>query len=125
MEKEELKVGGTVFISGDLRDKNRKKLTKATIKKIGRKWIEVEPSYLGRFSIETGMEDAGAYTSVRKLYLSADEFYDKMDIRSLCRAIRNMFNQTDTKILERVSEAELEEAARLLHIEYNKVDREF
>ena len=125
MEREKLNPGDTVFISGDLRDKHRNKLTKATIKKIGRKWIEVEPSYLGRFSIETGMEDAGAYTPVRKLYLSADEFYNKMDIRSLCRAIRNVFNQTDTKIMETVSVAELEEVAHLLHIDFEKVEREF
>ena len=111
LEKKNLSVGMTVYISGDRRGRDTGTLTKASVSKIGRKWIEVEPSYLGRFSLETGMEDAGNYTPVRRMYLSADEYYDAVDrywlemalTRINCQSLRNIPSSSPFHLCRRQS----------------------
>lgn len=119
INKSDLYVGMPVYISSRSVGSRRKtEFVEARISKIGRKWIEVEPVYLGRFSIEDG-EDAGECTPVRRLYSSPDEYFNVVDRNRLIMELIRM----DKRLVENILTPQLEQVAELLGLTYEKVDR--
>lgn len=122
MDRKDFSVGMTVYISPDWRGKT-KRLQKATIKKIGRKWVEVEPEFLGRFSIATGEEDAGRYSPTRKLFLDPQLYYDNIDSIRIQQAVHQLL--TNYQTMASVSLEQWKAIAEILGAEYTPIEREF
>ncbi len=83
----EWEVGQVVYIvSGNGR---RRQGSEATITKINRKWVEVEPIYLGKFSKEDGsLQAPRGYTSDGKAWPSKKAYEDDKRLKEKWAALR-------------------------------------
>ena len=68
-----------------------KEIKTVTIKKIGRKYFEVNEMN-GRFFIDTLEIDGGQYTPEWQGYLSLKHIEDKIESEKICNELRQFFN---------------------------------
>lgn len=98
MENEErLLVGNKVWIVDSL-SRPEDGLKEAIISKIGRKYFEVTPSYMGRFHINSLIHDRGNYSPRFKLYLSKEDYEDEIECSKIHSELRNIFGYGKSKI---------------------------
>lgn len=55
------------------------KLEEAAVLKVGRKWVELDPSYLGRFDVDTLLlKGESKYGSPGRVYRSPEDFHTEL-----------------------------------------------
>jgi hypothetical protein len=60
-----------------------------TVEKIGRKWVEISPHWVGRIDIQTLRVDGGNYTSPGQCWLSEEAYKQKAAADAAWSAMRN------------------------------------
>jgi len=85
----ELKVGQEIFLKST--PYSKPEIVKATISKIGRKYFEVTPRYLGRYFLDTMIHDDGNYSAKYKAYTSLEEIEKEEKRRELGNKISSFF----------------------------------
>lgn len=71
-------VGQRVFYAPHGR---RERAQAATVKRVGRKWVEVAELHLRRFNVETGAADGGIYSSPGVYWPSEDAYHNHVAIK--------------------------------------------
>lgn len=87
-----MKIGQTIYLKpiGNAK-RHSKDIKEAKISKIGRKYFNVEPSYYGRFFIDSMYQDCGEYISDYKAYLSKQEIEEEEEANLLYLKIKKQF----------------------------------
>lgn len=75
------------YVPSDARQHSQAQAVRVT--KVGRKWADLEPPYLGRVNIETLWLDGGGYASPGRCWLSVDEYEATVARERLWRDFRN------------------------------------
>jgi len=91
----DLKVGQTVFIKG-LNNRHGAGVAEATITKVGKKYFEVDPTWYGRFYIDTLLHDAKRYSPQHKVYLDLNKLEEEKEAAELSTKIRHSIGQYGT-----------------------------
>jgi len=71
-------IGQKVWVSTAQGGRRDLSLKEATITKVGRKWVDLNPHYLGRFDCSTMQLDGGRYGSPGQVYLSPEAFHTEV-----------------------------------------------
>src|SRR3990167_6632004 len=66
-------------------------LKESTVDTVGKKWFTLADKWLGRFSIETLLQDNGPYSSSHRVYLNKETVELETEIKNLTTEIRNYF----------------------------------
>lgn len=71
----------------------------ATVKKVGRKYFELENNWMGRFHVSTLLHDGGGYSPRARVYLNIQEYIDQKEASDLYSELRQHFTNYDSKKL--------------------------
>lgn len=123
MTRDDFYVGQTVYIHDYENRMDETNLAPATVTRVGKKWVHLDESWYRRFSIDSGMVDGGAYTPTKRLYLSADDFYDEEDRRRAAIALSSHTRYLLSNPVRYPIET-LEAILKLLGLSYEKCRRE-
>lgn len=85
-----------------------------TVEKIGRKWVEISPHWVGRIDIQTLAVDGGAYMSPGRCWLSEDLYKQHVEANDAWSRLKNKIWATSRP--STVSLAEIQAAAALLGV---------
>lgn len=124
MTAKDFHVGQTIYIGSIVRTDLNGGLNLATVTSIRRKWITF--TYLfdgyskGRFAIESGLVDNGAYSPDKVVVLDPEEYYDAIDARRLRCAIA-----MNTRVFEKCTAEQLKEIARIANIQVKFCERKY
>lgn len=124
MTAKDFHVGQTIYIGSIARTDLNGGLNLATVTSIRRKWITF--TYLfdgyskGRFAIESGLVDNGAYSPDKVVVLDPEEYYDAIDARRLRCAIA-----MNTRVFEKCTAEQLKEIARIANIPVKFCERKY
>lgn len=94
-----LKVGQTLFVEpiGNMR-RSSKGIREVKIAKIGRLFFELEERHLGRFSIETLVQDGKGFISDYQCFRSMEEIKERDEANELWRYLKDKFSPYASKI---------------------------
>lgn len=82
-----LQVGQTLWYVNS--DRRRGEPCEVRVKKVGRKWAELEPAWIGRVNIETLWIDGGQYASPGRCYYDREQHAREVRVNELWRDLRN------------------------------------
>lgn len=124
MNKSDFHVGQTICVGSLVRTDLNGELNLATVTSIRRKWITF--TYLfdgyskGRFAIESGLVDNGAYSPDKVVVLDPEEYYNAIDARRLRCAIA-----MNTRVFEKCTATQLKEITRIANIPVKFCERKY
>ena len=124
MTAKDFHVGQTIYIGSIVRTDLNGGLNLATVTSIRRKWITF--TYLfdgyskGRFAIESGLVDNGAYSPDKVVVQDPEEYYNAIDARRLRYAIA-----MNTRVFESCTATQLKEIARIANIPVKFCERKY
>ena len=93
----DLKVGQKIFLKSI--GSRELEIIEVAISKIGKKYFEVDKSYLGRYFLEDMLQDGRGYTARYKAYTNMEEIQKEERMRELGNKIYSFFRYGDTKRL--------------------------
>lgn len=124
MNKTDFHAGQIIYIGSLVRTNLNGGLNLATVTSVRKKWITF--TYLfdgyskGRFAIESGFVDNGAYSPDRVVVLDPEEYYNTIDARRLRCAIA-----MNTRVFEKCTVEQLKEIARIADIPVKFCERKY
>jgi hypothetical protein len=92
MIKSKIEIGQTVYLK-PLNNAARRssEIIESVVTKVGKKYFNVSPEYLRRFSLDTMLQDCGNWTAEYKAYLSKQEILDEREKYELYDYLRKTY----------------------------------
>jgi hypothetical protein len=92
MSKSKIEIGQTVYLK-PLNNAARRssEIIESVVTKVGKKYFNVSPEYLRRFSLDTMLQDCGNWTAEYKAYLSKQEILDEREKYELYDYLRKTY----------------------------------